>query len=124
MLLRAFLAEAEVLHRMSFDNSRKHLLGLLVDKGLVVHMDVEESVTLSTYEMRVGLHMPVEAVGSVGGNLDNLPQIRQQRQVAVDGAEADIRKFLFYMQIDGICGGVVIPGQQKALDGLPLAALF
>ena len=124
MCLRAFLTEPEILYRMPFDDSRKYVLGLLIDKGLVVHMDVEERVALSTYKMGVGLHMSVEAVGSVGGNLDNLAQVGQQRQVAVDGAEADIRKFFFYMQIDGISGGVVVPGQEKAHNGFPLAAVF
>lgn len=124
MYLRAFLTEPEILYRMPFDDSWKYVLGLLIDKGLVVHMDVKERMAFPAYKMRVGRHMSVEAVGSVGGNLDNLPQIRQQRQVAVDSAEADIRKFLLYVQIDGICGGVVIPGQQKALDRLPLAAVF
>ena len=124
MYLRAFLTESEILHRMPFDDSRKYVLGLLIDKGLVVHMDVKERVAFPAYKMRVGRHMSVEAVGSVGGNLDNFPQIRQQRQVAVDSAEADIRKFLLYVQIDGICGWVVIPGQQKTLDRLPLAAVF
>ena len=123
-LLRAFLADAVILHRVSLDDAREHLLGLLIDEGLVVHMDVEERVALSTYKMGVGLHMSVEAVGSVGGNLDNLAQVGQQRQVAVDGAEADIRKFFFYMQIDGICGGVVVPGQEKAHNGFSLTAVF
>ena len=124
MYLRAFLTEPEILYRMPFDDSRKYVPGLLIDKGLVVHMDVKERMAFPAYKMRVGRHMSVEAVGSVGGNLDNLAQVGQQRQVAVDGAEADIRKFFFYMQIDGISGGVVVPGQEKAHNGFPLAAVF
>ena len=124
MYLRAFLTEPEILYRMPFDDSRKYILGLLIDKGLVVHMDVKERMAFPAYKMRVGRHMSVEAVGSVGGNLDNLAQVRQQRQVAVDGAEADIRKFFFYMQIDGISGGVVVPGQEKAHNGFSLTAVF
>ena len=124
MYLRAFLTEPEILYRMPFDDSWKYVLGLLIDKGLVVHMDVKERMAFPAYKMRVGRHMSVEAVGSVGGNLDNLAQVGQQRQVAVDGAEADIRKFFFYMQIDGISGGVVVPGQEKAHNGFPLAAVF
>ena len=124
MYLRAFLTEPEILYRMPFDDSWKYVLGLLIDKGLVVHMDVKERMAFPAYKMRVGRHMSVEAVGSVGGNLDNLAQVGQQRQVAVDGAEADIRKFFFYMQIDGISGGVVVSGQEKAHNGFPLAAVF
>ena len=124
MYLRAVLTEPEILYRMPFDDSRKYVLGLLIDKGLVVHMDVKERMAFPAYKMRVGRHMSVEAVGSVGGNLDNLAQVRQQRKVAVDGAEADIRKFFFYMQIDGICGGVVVPGQEKAHNGFSLTAVF
>ena len=120
MYLLAFLTEPEILYRMPFDDSRKYVLGLLIDKGLVVHMDVKERMAFPAYKMRVGRHMSVEAVGSVGGNLDNLSQIRQQRQVAVDSAEADIRKFLADIQINGLGGRVIIPGYKKILDRLPL----
>lgn len=68
--------------------------------------------------------MAIEAVCPVGGDLENLAELRQERKVAVDGAEADIWKFFFDMQIDGICGGMIVAGQQEAFDGLSLAAVF
>ena len=87
-------------------------------------MDIKKGVTLSAYKMRMGLHMGVEAICSVRGDFDDLAQIGQQRKIAVDGSQTDIRKFLFYMQINGICRGVVIPGQQKTLNGFSLTAIF
>ncbi len=68
--------------------------------------------------------MAIEPVCPVGGDLENLAELRQERKITVDGAEADIRKFFFDMQIDGICGGMIVAGEQKALDGLPLTAVF
>ena len=87
-------------------------------------MDIKERVAPSADKMGMGFDMTIEPVCPVGRNFENLAELRQERKVAVDGAEADIRKFFFDMQIDGICGGVIVAGQQEAFDGLSLAAVF
>ena len=87
----------------------------------------DETNMETNMETAAGSSVDTAAYGACNGRCRNpecFTDVGKQIQVAVDGSEADIRKFLLYVQIDGICGGVVIPGQQKTLDRLPLAAVF
>ena len=81
-------------------------------------------MALPAEKVGVGFRMTVEAIGAVRRDFNNLAQFSQKRKIAVYGSQADIRKFLAYMQIDGIGSRMVVSGQQKPLDRFPLTAVF
>ena len=109
---------------MTVDSAGKVLLSLLVDKAFIVQVHVKKRMALPAEEMGMRLHIAVKPVRPVGGNLNDFSQFCQKRQIAVNGSQTDIRKFLPHMQIDGIGSRVIIPGHQKTLDRFPLPAVF
>jgi len=50
--------------------------------------------------------------------------VGKQREVAVYGAEADIRKLLSDICVNNIGSGMVFPAAKKIFDQLPLSAVF
>lgn len=67
----------------------------------------------------------VETVSSsVSGDFHDLAQIGEKSQVPVNCSQADVRKFLPDIHIDGIGGGMVRPGGEESLDTFSLFASF
>jgi len=101
------------------------LLGSLHDTVDVRHIQIHNPVTLGTDKVMMPGGVAVETVSpSVCGDLHNLAQIREKSQVPVNGSQADVRKFLPDIHIDGIGGRMVRPGGQKGLDTFSLLASF
>lgn len=50
--------------------------------------------------------------------------VREKRQVAVDGSEADIRMFLPDVSVNNVGGGMILTAHQKVINNLPLPTVF
>ena len=77
------------------------------------------------HKMVMGRRPEIKMLGTVpAGKTGDFPELRQQVQIPVDGAKADVGKLFPHRQIQGICGGMVGAVHQAVLDGFPLPALF
>jgi hypothetical protein len=96
-----------------FDNSIKTCVGIFVDllDIRIIHFQIEYFSAIRAYYMVMRFTASIKTV--TAGRCRNpecFADVGKQIQVAVDGSEADIRKFFFYMKIYGIsrrmCGCV------------------
>lgn len=90
-------------------------------------LGISRSITVAfgTDKMMMPGGVAVETVSSsVSGDFHDLAQIGEKSQVPVNGSQADVRKFLPDIHIDGIGGGMVRPGGEESLDTFSLFASF
>lgn len=67
----------------------------------------------------------IEMVGIItAGEFEDFAHLTQQGKIAVNGAKADIRKFLPDVGIYHVRGRMVFSGGKKILNGFSLPAVF
>ena len=112
---------------MGLDHAVKLFSGGFVDKLIkrIIQFQIKNIAAVPADHMIVGVCAPVKAVAAVRrGNLDDLPDICQQIEVAVNGAKADIGKFFLHMHVYHVGSGMRMGGGQILSNGLPLPAVF
>ena len=127
VFITTVLAFAMEQQTVRFDDAFEFLICCFPDHTIegFVQFQVKHIAAGSTYHMIMGIGASVEPVASVGsGDLDNLANVCQKIQIAVHGTKTDIRKFLPHMQVNRICSGMIVPGQQEPFDRFPLPAVF
>ena len=125
VFVNAVPADSVEMRHIVFNPARAALLGSLHDAVDVRHVQIHDPVTFGTDKMMMPGGVAVETVrSSVCGDLHDLAQIREKSQVPVNGSQADVRKFLPDIHIDGIGCGMVRPGGQESLDTFSLLASF
>ena len=75
--------------------------------------------------MVVRMHISIKTVRTCPcRDLLDLADLRKQIEVAVNGSQTDIRKFLPDILIDCLSGRMVISVGKEILNGLPLSAVL
>lgn len=103
----------------------KMLSGRIQDTVDAVHGQILHTAALVTDKMIVRAGIRIKAVGSVAQTQTlDLAHIRQQSQITVYRAQADIGNLLPDIHIYNICRGMIVAAHKKLLDHLPLPAVF
>ena len=125
VLIDAVPADSVEMRHIILDLARTALLGRLHDAVDTRHIQVHNPMAFGTDKMMMPGGVAVETVSSsVSGDFHDLAQIGEKSQVPVNGSQADVRKFLPDIHIDGIGGGMVRPGGEESLDTFSLFASF
>lgn len=88
-----------------FDDSIKTCVSIFVDllNIRIIHFQIEYFSAIRAYYMVMRFAAPIKTIATGRcRNPECFTDVGKQIQVAVDGSEADIRKFFFYMKIYGI----------------------
>ena len=125
VLVQAFAADPIKTGHLFFYSAVKVLLCHREHIVQTVHLQISHTAALGTDKMAVQGSIPVEMIDTVT-HLKSLyfSPVRQQRQIAIDGSQADFRKFLSDVLIDHVCGGMILARHQKVVDELPLSTVF
>lgn len=125
ILINTVPADSVEMRHIILDLARTALLGRLHDAVDTRHIQVHNPMAFGTDKMMMPGGVAVETVSSsVSGDFHDLAQIGEKSQVPVNGSQADVRKFLPDIHIDGIGGGMVRPGGEESLDTFSLFASF
>ena len=90
-----------------------------------VHLQIGHAAAFGTDKMAVQGSISIKVIDTVT-HLKSLyfSPVRQQRQIAIDGSQTDVRKFLPDVLINYVRGGMVLARHQKVVDELPLSTVF
>ena len=125
ILINTVPADSVEMRHIILDLARTALLGRLHDAVDTRHIQVHNPMAFGTDKMMMPGGIAVETVSSsVSGDFHDLAQIGEKCQVPVNGSQADVRKFLPDIHIDGIGGGMVRSGGEESLDTFSLFASF
>lgn len=103
----------------------KSMGGQQIDMVKRVDLKIYDSAAPAAKKVIVGCCIPVKAVGSHScGNLVDLPQFCEQRQIAVNCTQAYVGILFPDMAVDCLSSGVIIPCHQKVPDRFTLTAVF
>lgn len=110
---------------MSFDLPVKMLDGTFVDEGRFLCLEVGHTFTPTADKMDMRMGIIIKMIHSVPqAQPGDLSEIGQQCEIAVNGPQADVGKFVSYMSVHHICRRVITSGHQELFNSLPLTAVF
>lgn len=91
----------------------------------LIDPDIINRMTAGADKVLMRLHVSVEMLrAAIGGYPPDLSELREKREISVDGAEADVRELFAQAGINGLRCGMIPARHQKVPNRLALSAVF